>query len=544
MKRRLKQNSQGYTFLELLLDETLCQGEIIISEELVRRVGGINEKLKAKQKYELVLRIAQEMPIIFEEVLDDELSTDSAKMDVWCGNGNAGEIRLSDDEDVSLGWQTDCYVAGKYSGELRDSGYFDAVLQSLMGEAMQEGRYEETLAFMEQMVGKSQVFYELDDATRPILIYKGDTICHNLLTVFAEEFGRALEAQGQQVIYFDVAQEELGNIVRFFDQRFKAIIGFQTYMYKIKTKDGAHDIHENIYGPKFNFIFDHPIWARNYLDHQFPDFHVLTHDANYVEFLQKYYQKDAILFPPAGMCSQVETECERIYDLSFVGALGDYKSEVMFIHQMERKYRFWANRFLLKMRKEPNLPAEKALLCVLQERGEQLTQQEFFELFYELRRVSYCVTHYYRYQVLKVILESGIRVDVFGNSWLGSDLRKYSNLVCHEDVTVDESLEIMRKSKMSLNVMSWHKGGFTERMANIMLAGAVLVTDDTTYLDGNGMKDDMVVFCLDELGRLPKQIKEVLADEEKRAQMAQRGMEKVRGEHTWEKRAEELLRIL
>ena len=56
---------------------------------------------------------------------------------------------------------------------------------------------------------------------------------------------------------------------------------------------------------------------------------------------------------------------------------------------------------------------------------------------------------------------------------------------------------IWQQSKLSLNIMSWHKAGFTERMANIMLAGAVLVTDDTRYLEGryeNGK--DLVSFGL------------------------------------------------
>lgn len=42
--------------------------------------------------------------------------------------------------------------------------------------------------------------------------------------------------------------------------------------------------------------------------------------------------------------------------------------------------------------------------------------------------------------------------------------------------------------------MSWHKGGFTERMANIMLCGSVLATDATTYLQRDYTKEDMIVF--------------------------------------------------
>lgn len=35
--------------------------------------------------------------------------------------------------------------------------------------------------------------------TKPVLIYKGDDICHNVLTVFAEQFGAALEQEGKML---------------------------------------------------------------------------------------------------------------------------------------------------------------------------------------------------------------------------------------------------------------------------------------------------------------------------------------------------------
>ena len=152
--------------------------------------------------------------------------------------------------------------------------------------------------------------------------------------------------------------------------------------------------------------------------------------------------------------------------------------------------------------------------------------------------------HYYRARVVQTILKSGIRLDVFGNSWQLSPLRRYPNLVCHPDVTVEESLVIYKQSRMSLNVMSWHKGGFTERMADIMLAGAVLVTDDTTYLRGRYDNSDMLIYQLDRLEQLPGQIAALLADEEQRLQMAERGRAKTAKEHTWDKRATQFLQIL
>ena len=122
-----------------------------------------------------------------------------------------------------------------------------------------------------------------------------------MLNVFAEQFGTALADAGRNVIYFDCGKEDLGRLTSYMYQHFQAIIGIQSYLFSVKMKDEVHYLHEYLYGPKYNFIFDHPIWMKQHLMHHYPDFYVLTHDENYVAFLQKYLKKEAILFPPAGL---------------------------------------------------------------------------------------------------------------------------------------------------------------------------------------------------------------------------------------------------
>lgn len=517
--------------MELLLDETICRGTIVIPTELSERVGGINPRLKAKQKYEPLLRIANETEVGFEEIQEESC----AEPVIVLEEGEA-------EQEVTYGWQTDCYVIGKYSAELQKSGYFDAAVSGILEDAALQGRYQDTLAFLEKMIGHDRSYYQIDDATRPILIYKGDDICHNVLTVFAEQFGRALERKGERIICFDIACEAVENILQYINQRYKAVIGVQSYLFSIKMRDEVHYVHEYIHGPKFNFIFDHPIWLRSHLTHQYPDFCVLTHDGNYVEFIKKYFHQNAVFFPPAGMVT--EGAWERQYDLTFVGTYGDYWEQILWMHQLERPVRFRANKVLLVMRRQPNLTLEEAFAYVLEKDNIVLTDTEFVNQLYEIRRVVYCVMHYYRSKVIEIILKSGIQADVFGDSWYGCPLRKYSNLVCHPDVTVEESLGIWKQSKLSLNVMSWYKGGFTERMAGIMLAGAVLVTDDTSYLHGRYGEEDMLIFRLEYLEELPAKIRQLLDDTKRRERVAENGRRKAEEEHTWDKRAEQFLKLL
>lgn len=535
MMRRILRYGQGeLSFLDILLDETLCEGELLIPMDMIRQSGSLNRYLPAKKKYELVLRIAHDTSVFFEEIEEAEAEKLISQNEV---------LALAEEEPSENGWQTDCYIVGKYSKLLQEAELFDVVIASLIEEADKHGYYEHIIGFLEQMLVHGEIYHKIDSDTAPILIYKGDAVCHNVLTFFAEQFGAALRKRGERVEYFDVSKEELSNVAKYVGKHFKAVVGVQSYMFGLKMGDGT-EVHSKIYGPKFNFVFDHPIWARTYTKHAFSDFYILTHDGNYVNFFEQYYKKNALLFPPAGCCDNaLQKDNERVYDLSFVGACGDYLHELRLIREMDREKRFLANHFLLVMKKNPMLTAEDAFAKMLKERGLELNEEQFFELFYELRRVIYCIAHYYRHKVVKTILDAGIELHVFGSSWQNSALAKYENLICHADVTIEESMEIWRKSKLSLNVMSWHKDGFTERIANIMLAGAVLVTDETECIKAE-YGEHVLTFRLDEPDKLPEQIEEILSDDVRRSEITEAARLYTRENHTWDKRAEQFVEML
>lgn len=82
----------------------------------------------------------------------------------------------------------------------------------------------------------------------------------------------------------------------------------------------------------------------------------------------------------------------------------------------------------------------------------------------------------------------------------------------------------------------------TERIANIMLSGAVCLTEETTYLRKHFMDGrEMVCFDLEHLDRLPVLIHELLENEPRRHEIAEKAYEKARAEHTWYVRAGQLI---
>lgn len=97
--------------------------------------------------------------------------------------------------------------------------------------------------------------------------------------------------------------------------------------------------------------------------------------------------------------------------------MGDYRQLIPCIRAMERQDQFLTNRFLMIMRKEKNLSAEMAFEKAFDLYRDEYAGEKQVEVFYRLRKVIYLVMDYYRYRILKTILDHGIRLDVFGDNW-------------------------------------------------------------------------------------------------------------------------------
>jgi glycosyltransferase involved in cell wall biosynthesis len=449
-------------------------------------------------------------------------------------------------------WQsfcTDAYVAGRYSQFLREQGLFETVIQALLAEGAESGRAGEAQAFLEEMVAHSGQYDDYYEATQPILIYLGPTYCYNILNVFARELAGALERQGERIEFYDTEKEDINGIAALAGKHYKASIGFQTWMMSVKRKDKDAFFCDMIGGPKYNFIVDHPIWLHHQLCDVPKRFYVLTHDRTYQDFIEKYYPKvqGTFLLPPGGRRKLAsENVCairERCYDITFLGTYGDYRKKLTVIKKCVPSVKFLAAKYLLYMTRHPNLTAETAFRMALEHYGIELGQEDFLNLFGEMKMVIQCVMYYYREKTIAVLLRAGLEIHAYGASWKDSPFYGNPCFMLHEEIQADAAGAVLGKSKISLNIMAWHKDGFTERIADSMLAGAVVVSDASTQLEED-WGEETVLFDLLQIEKLPEKIKALLAQPERMEKIAGRAREKALREATWEVRAAELLKII
>lgn len=481
----------------------------------VSKVGGVNSKINAGADYECVCRAA---------------SADVKVYFLPC----ASEYEVGVDDPVDY-VKALAYVMRKHMADLKAIGKLDEVFLGIVNYAKSLGYEKDFSDTLNKYLSDEKEFKEIEKETNPILLISGDSTCYNVLQDFSNSLADALVDKNQAVIttngrygnYND--GEVLGNV------DFKAVIGFQAPVLK-------RDFFKKLDCKKFIFWFDNPLFSPEEFEGLDDNYHFLCQDFDYAKQISDFYGlKNAIWLSPGGVSAGLQNNEDRPYDVVFIGSYYSHEKDVLRTADEASFYEF--------MLKHPKLSFEAGLKEYLIESGRwqqyKDDKEAFCKLLCDYHIVCRKVMHEIRGRVMSTILSTGINVDVFGDTWKAFDLPGKENLVFHSEVTPQESLDIWGHSKIGLNIMTWHKAGMTERIANIMMSGAVCLSDETTYLrehfeDGKNIE----LFELDKLDELPKKINMLLGDEALRKSLTKKAYDAAIAAHTWENKAKYILEIL
>ncbi|WP_026662604.1 glycosyltransferase [Butyrivibrio proteoclasticus] len=376
----------------------------------------------------------------------------------------------------------------------------------------------------------------------PIIIFKGDeSLCYGVLRSYSEQLRDALIELGEDVIYLDPATAVFGD---YKGKRFKAVIAFmENFFYTVHPETGEL-IFDLIEGPKFNYWTDYPGFYYKQMERVPKDFYILTLDRNYVNFINKYYRNTRAFFlPPGGRkADRIIPFSERKYGLSFVGSFLNWEDAIRNFDSADATTKVIVDRYLDYLINEPDTTTEEGFRRVLDEFGARVDDGQFLK---ELGKVHPLadrgVSRLFRQEIINTILDSGIELDVFGDSWRNAPFSDKANLHIHPYVDSGSVNEIYENSRMSLNIMTWHKDSITERVLDSMMAGAIAVSDQTMALRESFVEGkEILLYSLAGVDRLPNIIKANLDNEK----LAQRGQEKAMEDHTWKDRARQLLDII
>jgi len=478
---------------------------LLFRRDILTKTGSYNVKLEAMTEFEFLCRLTE-------------------------ANGNCLLVFPGIEEDEWTVTETDmfscAYLVRRYLKALYSWGKSESILQQMCFVAEQSCLRSVFYNYLNEMITSETAYNRIAADTAPILIFRGDATCYGVLQDFADSLAYCLRQRGEAVILAEAGNTDYEYLQ---SHACKAIIGFQAGALRSK-------FFKDLQGPKLQFWLDNPVFYAEQFAALPKDCFILCHDANYVNFIKKHYHKENVqIMPPAGHAQFIYEEKERPYDIVFVGK---YFPEPDV--QLDGIYKLYYE-FMLQ---HPEMTFSAGLEALLTEIGRTELIEHILDIFRDLNPLCQRIINHYKKRVIETILEAGYEIHVYGDSWDAYESPNAHRLIKHPAVSVDDSLKEWQKAKIGLNIMSWHKAGMTERVANIMLSGAVCLSDETIYLNDNFTDgEQLVCYCLNRLDELPGKIERLLIDDEW-AKIARRGYDIAMKEHTWEQRTGQLVEMV
>ena len=437
-------------------------------------------------------------------------------------------------------FQTNAYLLTRYLQPLKMKGFMETALEAFVTFAQSYGCRELFSQCLSRMLAEDESYQKIYLATAPFFVIRGSDICYGVLQGFADQLTEALKRQGQRVVETGGGDsiEDGSQIHLLQTERFRGVIGFQaTVLFQ--------EVFDFVEGRRFNFWFDHPMFFHGLFEGANRPMTFLCQDMDHADYLNACFSNaKGIQFPPGGAVSPW-CDGEKPYEISFMGTCFDEQGMWEVVGKQDGIMRELSETCIELLLEHGDMSYNELKKVLEQMYPEVFAGCPFVVIANQIWEATRIAPYMYRRRVIEKILSAGYELHVYGESWKDYPVKEGERLVIHERVKPEDMAAEMRKSKISLNVMSWHKAGMTERIIEIMMSGSVCLTDETRYLKEHfSQLEDIVMFRLDELEVLPDLIGRILSDEQKRAAIAARAYQRAVSEHTWDVRAGQLIALV
>lgn len=397
---------------------------------------------------------------------------------------------------------------------------------------------------------------------KTLLFFQG---IYDTIDLFVEAFAEAFRELGCTCHVLDVRDQgsllcRLANIVE--GEGLDGVVTFNNIGYNLSL-EGEGSLWERKGIPYYNILMDHPFHYAHPLEHAPGTSVVFCTDRNHVAFLRRFYPhlKQVDFFPHAGMEADLTEyadagRChlcfrgdafhpcmeERPIDVLYAGGLSKYVAEGL-VPDLGEITEFDAfaltKETLLYLMSHPNQTTEGAIEDYLRSIGKTYSDRELNRWITKLRFLDSYATSYYREWAVRVLVESGVKVTVFGGGWDRCEWAGHPNLVYGGKVLAPQVLELMNHAKIVLNTMTWYKNGMHDRVINGMLAKAAVVTDSSEYLTDAfpDLESCLAPFELTKMQAFPEAVHGLLGNLEKLSEIAECGYRAAKTRHTFLQRA-------
>ena len=370
------------------------------------------------------------------------------------------------------------------------------------------------------------------------------------LAYFAHQMAAQFERMGYLVFFYDLRDEERSakRLRKFIRPRETVLVTFNFQGLEKEAgvyRAGIGYIWDDYGIPCYNIAADHPYFYDDRLRELPKKYHHISIDRRQQAYFKEFYPeyKEEGFLPLAGTeLAATAVSSGKRYDVILTGNYTKLSFFEPYINWINDEYAAFYRGIIDDLLAHPPQTVEEVALAHCEREMGKEPNDELRIALHKMIFIDLYVRNYWRGLAVRTLVNAGITVHVVGKGWEEfEDVSSPGNLIVHPQTDSLTCLRMLSESKISLNVMPWFKDGAHDRVFNSILNGAVCVTDTSKYLceelsEGEGV----CYFTLEEIGRLPEIVRELLADEARLHETVERGKKKVREEHTWAKRAETL----
>lgn len=382
---------------------------------------------------------------------------------------------------------------------------------------------------------------------RRIILVQGTWETLDVFSRGMEHYFREREAE-VFVLATDKLLESLGQLYNFIQKPVDAVITFNNVGLNMELTPGEK-LWNQLDFLCINILVDHPVCYLQELQMAPRKTVAICVDKNHVDFIKRYFPNImAVHFVPHGGTAWDTKRVlwqDREIDVLYAGGLprdvasGYIPQELDAVSGLDSEE--LCDKVLTELITNPKLTLETAIECYFKERKIVVTEEQLLQYIRLFRFLDVYAISYYRERAVQTLVESGIRVTLYGPGWENCKWINHPNLDYHKNVPPEEILTIMGKTKIVLNSMPNFKNGSHERIFNGMLAGAVVVSDTSTYLEEElGEKNLLYLYDLKRQQQLPEIISNILKQPEEARQMTEHAYKEALEKHTWQNRAAEI----
>lgn len=386
---------------------------------------------------------------------------------------------------------------------------------------------------------------------RPCLIFM--TGVYDILDIFTYELIPAFRQLGYETMEFDSSdmQKSLAKLSEFIKKPVTAVITFNNLGFNMELVEGKNIWDElGIYC--INILMDHPFCHKPALDAAPAHAIVLCPDKNHMRYLERFYPQLPItgFLPHAGKDLHIRPKpiADRTTDVIYTGGLSKSFAARMMpdFSQFSFDARKIADTAYEDLIRHPRKTTEQAIEEALLSSHIYLSNENLCDFIEKIHYIDLLAVSWYREMAVRLLVEAGISVTLYGTGWDGCEWLSAPNLHFGGRISADAAVEEMQNAKIVLSTMTWFKDGTHDRVFNGMLAGAVALTDSSVYMretfcgDIDDPAAELIMFELEEISALPQTVKALLADSKRMQQIADNGRKKALAGHTWQTRAQEL----